>query len=138
MSHFPPDFEVLHLELNGTLCSAKTTYDSWEDNEAYDLTLCNLDQYGADYNLNECYESEGSHQKTFWIYLMLRLLFQSSLLSIYSCADATALRHARDYNSDYAWVIIYTNIATLISPPIAGVLIKQAAEGSDGEVDHDH
>ena len=69
---------------------------------------------------------------------MLRLLFQSSLLSIYSCADATALRHARDYNSDYAWVIIYTNIATLISPPIAGVLIKQAAEGSDGEVDHDH
>ena len=126
------------MERNGTLCSAKISNDSWTDDETYDLTLCNLDLYGLDYNVTECYESEGSHQKTFWIYLMLRLLFQSSLLSIYSCADATALRHARDYNSDYAWVIIYTNIATLISPPIAGVLIKQAAEGSDGEVDHDH
>ena len=124
------------MERNGTLCLAKTSNDSWTDYETYDLTLCNLDQYGTDYNIRECYDFEGSHQKTFWTYFFLRLLFQSALISIYSCADATALRHARDYNSDYAWVVIYTNIVTLISPPIAGVLIKEAPEGSDGEFGH--
>ena len=96
--------------------------------------MCNLDQYGTDYNIRECYDYEGSHERTFWIYLLLRVLFQSSLLSIYSCIDGTILRHARDYNSDYAWVMVYNNIATLISPPIAGVLIKEAPEGSDGEL----
>ena len=115
---------------------AKTSSNSWKDDEIYDLRLCNLDQYGTDYNIRECYDSEGSHQRTFWIYLLLRVLFQSSLLSIYSCIDGTILRHARDYNSDYAWVMVYNNIATLISPPIAGVLIKEAPEGSDGEFDH--
>ena len=120
------------MERNGTLCSAKTSNANWTADETYDLTLCNLDQYGTDYNVTECYDSEGSHQKTFWIYLMLRLLFQSSLLSIYSCIDGTSLRHARDYNSDYTWVYIYTNIVTLISPPIAGALIREAPEGSYG------
>ena len=124
------------MERNGTLCLAKTSNDSWTDDETYDLTLCNIDQYGTDNNVTECYDSEGSHQKTFWIYLMLRLLFQSSMLSIYSCIDATALRHARDYNSDYAWVMIYSSITLLISQPIAGALIKEAPEGSDGEVYH--
>ena len=126
------DFEVLQLERNGTLCSAKTINANFTSHETYDLTLCNLDQYGTDYNVTKCYDSEGSHQKTFWIYLMLRLLFQSSLLSIYSCIDGTILRHARDYNSDYFWVYIYTNIVTLISPPIAGALIREAPEGSYG------
>ena len=126
------DFEVLQLERNGTLCSAKTINANFTSDETYDLTLCNLDQYGTDYNVTKCYDSEGSHQKTFWIYLMLRLLFQSSLLSIYSCIDGTILRHARDYNSDYVWVYIYTNIVTLISPPIAGALIREAPEGSYG------
>ena len=126
------DFEVLHLERNGTVCSTKTTNANFTSDETYDLTLCNLDQYGTDYNVTKCYDSEGSHQKTFWIYLMLRLLFQSSLLSIYSCIDGTILRHARDYNSDYVWVYIYTNIVTLISPPIAGALIREAPEGSYG------
>ena len=126
-------FEVIDLKRNGTLCLAKTSNKSWEDNETFDLTLCNLDKYGADFNITECYDSEGSHQKTFWIYFAKRMLFQMALISIYSCLDGTALRHVREFNSDYAWVTFYSTVANIIAPLVASLLIIDPSEGSDGK-----
>ena len=122
----------MNLKRNGTICLARTTNISWTDEEAESLKLCNLYDLSPEYSIVECYDSKGSHQKTFWIYFTLRMIFQSAFLSIYSCNDGTALRHAQEYNSDYSWVQIYTYIATFLSPTIAGSLIIEAPEGSDG------
>ena len=125
------DFEVMDLKRNGTVCLAKTTNISWTNGETESLKLCNLVDFES--SIVECYDSKGSHQKTFWIYFTLRMIFQSAFLSIYSCNDGTALRHAQEYNSDYSWVQLYTYIATFLSPSIAGSLIIEAPEGSHGK-----
>ena len=127
------DFEVMDLKRNGTVCLAKTTNISWTDGETESLKLCNLVDFEFESSIVECYDSKGSHQKTFWIYFTLRMIFQSAFLSIYSCNDGTALRHAQEYNSDYSWVQLYTYIATFLSPTIAGSLIIEAPEGSHGK-----
>ena len=126
------DFEVMDLKTNGTTCLAKTTNISWTNKETELLKLCNLGDFESESSIVECYDSEGSHQKTFWLYFTLRMIFQSAFLSIYSCNDGTALRHAQEYNSDYSWVQLYTYIATFLSPTIAGSLIIEAPIGSNG------
>ena len=54
------------------------------------------------------------------------------MISCFSAFDGTALRQAREHNSDYSWVTLYGNIAAALGPVIAGFTIKDAPEGSDG------
>ena len=58
---------MINPKKNGTLCIAKTTEEEWTETE--DFKLCQ----NEDYELNFCYESEGSHQKTFWIYFAIHI-----------------------------------------------------------------
>ena len=65
------DFDVLNDRKNGTLCMASLFNESWpEEWVVKELQICNYT------GLNTCYESEGSHFKTFWIYVVLRMLYQ--------------------------------------------------------------
>ena len=59
---------------------------------------------------------------------------QITLISCFSSFDGTSLRQCREYNSDYAWVTFYANIAGAIGPFVASLTIKDAPEGSGGKV----
>ena len=66
----------------------------------------------------------------------MSLVFKMMLISCYSALDGTALRQSREYNSDYAWVQLYSTLANIIGPLIAGVLIKDPPDGSDEQTDY--
>ena len=57
------------------------------------------------------------------------------MISCFSSFDGTSLRQCREYNSDYAWVTFYANIAGAIGPFVASLTIKDAPEGSGGNFD---
>ena len=64
---------------------------------------------------------------------MIKILyFQITLIACFSSFDGTSLRQCREYNSDYAWVTFYANIAGAIGPFVASLTIKDAPEGSGG------
>ena len=60
------------------------------------------------------------------------LYLQITLIACFSSFDGTSLRQCREYNSDYAWVTFYANIAGAIGPFVASLTIKDAPEGSGG------
>ena len=65
------DFNVLTSKKNGTLCQASLFNESWPDEWTIDeYQICNY------MGLNQCHEREGSHSKTFWIYVVLRMFYQ--------------------------------------------------------------
>ena len=130
---FFADFRVINPKKNGTLCEAKIHPNDEFEEETNELKIC---QKSSNYDLMDCYESEGSHQKTFWIYFAKRILYQISLICCYSALDGTALRQARQFNSEYAWVMVYSTIANIFCPLVAGYLIKDAPEGSDEKTDY--
>ena len=57
---------------------------------------------------------------------------QITLIACFSSFDGTSLQQCREYNSDYAWVTFYANIAGAIGPFVASLTIKDAPEGSGG------
>ena len=67
------DFEVISPKANGTLCKASIFNDS-EGIGISEYQLCNIN--GT--ILDRCYESQGSHSKTFWVYFSLRMMYQVS------------------------------------------------------------
>ena len=62
------------------------------------------------------------------------LYLQITLIACFSSFDGTSLRQCREYNSDYAWVTFYANIAGAIGPFVASLTIKDAPEGSGGNL----
>ena len=60
------------------------------------------------------------------------LYLQITLIACFSSFDGTSLQQCREYNSDYAWVTFYANIAGAIGPFVASLTIKDAPEGSGG------
>ena len=71
------DFNVLTSKQNGTLCQASLFNESWPDEwNINEYQICNFT------GLNQCYESEGSHSKTFWIYVVLRMFYQVNMWGI--------------------------------------------------------
>lgn len=59
-----------------------------------------------------------------------------SLICCFSAFDGTALRQAREFNSDYTWVTFYGTIASGLAPFLSAYTIKDAPEGSDEENDY--
>ena len=54
------------------------------------------------------------------------------MISCFSCFDGTALRQCKEFNSDYAWVTFYSNMAGALGPFVASLTIKDAPEGTEG------
>ena len=122
------EFEVINPKKNGTLC--KAIINSSQE-ILTDFQVTNLPD-----TLHTCFETEGSHTQTFWIYFVLRMGYQISLISCYSSLDGTALRQSREFNSDYSWVMIYSSLAAAFGPLISSLTIKDAEEGSGEENDY--
>ena len=98
---FFSDFEVINPPKNGSLCKAIFNSTFAENTKSFtDFQLTNF----PNDTLSSCFDTEGSHSKTFWIYFVLRMGYQISLISCYSSLDGTALRQSREFNSDYSWV----------------------------------
>ena len=135
MENFDLDEEFVLLDPNVTTCSNGSFCSSisedyyLEDNKPEDVVSCEIIGYP---NLKTCSEEIGSHAKTFWTYFMLRTVFQWTMNSMYSLSDASALKLAEQHNSDYSYLLIYTSFANFLSPFLAGQLIKDSEEGSNG------
>lgn len=128
------DFVNITQKLNGSFCYSETTDYEQDHNMSADITSCvivnhpDLPKY-----------MKGTHKKTFWIYIALRLFFQISVGSTYSIIDGTALWLAKDQQSEYSIIItIPQAISGLLSPLVAGLVIrdpKTDAGNSIGEFD---
>ena len=67
------DFDVINERKNGTMCQASILNDSYQS--GLDLTEFQVYNFSGT-ELGTCYESKGSHSKTFWIYFTLRMIFE--------------------------------------------------------------
>ncbi len=56
------------------------------------------------------------------------------MISCYSSLDGTALRQCKEFGSHYTWILFYATIAAAIGPLLAGATIKDAPEGSGGNL----
>ena len=66
---------MIRPKANGTLCKASIFNES-ESMDTSEYSLCGMN--GT--MLKKCYESQGSHSKTFWVYFSLRMMYQVSPL----------------------------------------------------------
>ena len=52
-------------------------------------------------DMETCTTESGSHTVTFWIYFLIRLVFNWTMNSTYALMDGTTVRMADEHNSDY-------------------------------------
>ena len=107
--------------------------NSWNenfDNETNfeNLKTCSINGYD---NLGNCTVVEGSHVATFWTYMGLRTVFRIFMGSCYSLLDSTGVVMADMHNSDYSQVLLISQAVAVVSPILAGLLIRDPEE-SDG------
>ena len=74
--------------------------------------------------MQTCVDSTGTHAATFWTYFALRAVYQATMNNVYALLDGTGLRQAKEYNSDYTYIMFFTSLGVTISPLIAGAVIK--------------
>ena len=55
------------------------------------------------------------------------------MLSCYAAYEGTAMRQAREFNSDFSWVYLYGSIGSTLGPFLASFTIIDAIEGSGGK-----
>ena len=116
---------------NGTFCDLMST----KSNTTVDIS-CDIDIYNNPY-LGECFNTEGSHNKTFFVYLLLRILWQVFMSAAFVFLDGSSMYLAHQQNSSYALIFVWQIIAGIFAPLISGALV-QDSDDPNGKIRRYH
>ena len=109
---------------NGTFCDLMST----KSNTTVDIS-CDIDIYNNPY-LGECFNTEGSHNKTFFVYLLLRILWQVFMSAAFVFLDGSSMYLAHQQNSSYALIFVWQIIAGIFAPLISGALVQDSDDAN--------
>ena len=127
VSNFPPlDVGSLNATDGGAWCSVDTTVDASQPGSTLECSI--IDYTGLD----SCTTAEGNHAVTFWVYFVMRMLWNWFMLSAYALYDGTALRLANEHNSTYAHAMFFAQIAATLGPFLSGYMLRDPPPGSQG------
>ena len=121
------DESSLNSTDGGTWCSVETLVDTSQPGMPLE---CSIVDYGG---LDSCTTTEGNHAVTFWVYFVMRMMWNWFMLSAYALYDGTALRLADEHGSTYAHAMFFAQIAGTLGPFLSGFMIREPPPGSQGK-----
>ena len=114
------DLEIEDIANNGTFCKLFV-------NTTKNEIICDI---VANPDVGTCFNTEGSHVKTFSIYLLLRTARNVFENNLFNLMDGTSMHLAKKHDGDYAWVLVWNTLAGVFGPMISGALIEDSEDPS--------
>ena len=104
---------------NGSLCFYETNFQP--TNYTYlDTFTCRVNHT----DIANCDLKFGNHAKTFWSYFVLRLVFDITMNSVFALFDGSALKLAKEHDSDYSNMALFLQIGAALGSLSSGFLVQ--------------
>ena len=110
---------VTHLSGNGTFCQLRP------NDSIVGEIYCDIIENPF---VGEYFDTSGSHAAMFGVYLLLRTLWQIFISAAFSISDGTAMCLAKEHNGDYAMVLFWQTLSSVLAPLISGKLIQDSGD----------
>ena len=81
-----------------------------------------------------CSTKYGSHTMTFWTYFGLRLVFQWTMIGVFSIFDGASVQLANEHGGTYSEILKYALLASVISTFLPSLVMNNTTAKSEGNL----